>query len=89
MRAWTSLKNVLYNKQIHMIDNNNLVKFYILCDVGEVKELNPITFLECSPIMCKKTFRKISKIYRIGRSTMSSISEFLEIHKNSNLIKKI
>ena len=49
-------------------------------------DLDPITFLECYPIMCKKMilenfqnvpYRKISQ-----KSTMSSISEFLEIYKN-------
>ena len=49
-------------------------------------DLDPITFLECYPIMCKKMilenfqnvpYRKISQ-----KSTMSSISEFLKIYKN-------
>ena len=55
-------------------------------------DLDPITFLECYPIMCKKMilenfqnvpYRKISQ-----KSTMSSISEFLEIHKNLKFNQK-
>jgi len=51
-----------------------------------VKDLNPTTFLECSPMMCKITilenFQNVPYRKILQKSTMSSISEFLEIHKN-------